>query len=233
MKKTIILLAVVGMFSFMFISPANSLTTTGTIAVKAVIGASTPDMGFEIHKTVDGDPDHDVWTSYTKVSDLTFDKWEVVQRTGKAAQWASVTQNTIIVWASGRGDDYQILADGTGTLGVLPLNSLMCNPIYSPTDKWWIDYDADGVKDAGEEYEQGGPAPGAVGTAGNILGVTGKPIYSSESPVGSSRILQVQFMFPAYKIDGNDPFTGYVPIPSTTAAGTYSGAYVTVRIVAK
>jgi hypothetical protein len=237
MKKLMVLLAVVAIVSLGFISAADALTTTGTIAVKAIIAAGTPDMSFEIHKTNDGDPDFNPWTGYTSATDLTFDKWDIVQRPTKAAQWVSVTKNYLIVFATGMGDDYQILADGAGSLtgpgGTLPATSFMCDPIYSATDEWWIDLDADGVKDPGETYAQGA-MPGTLGALGSILGIASKPIYSSESPVGSARIIQILFMFPAYNTDGVIPYTGYVPIPATQAAGTYQGtATVTVRIAAK
>jgi hypothetical protein len=239
MKKTITLLAIVGMLSLAFISVADALTTTGAIAVKAIITAGTPDMAFEIHKTNDGDPDFNPWTNFASATDLTFDKWDITQKTGKAAQWVSVTKNYIIVFATGMGDDYLVLADGAGALtgpgGTLPATSFMCDPIYAPTDEWWVDLDADGVKDPGETYAQGAmPAGATLGANGSIIGTAGKQIYSSESPVGSARIIQILFMFPAYNNDGSLPYTSYIPIPSTQAAGTYQGnATVTVRIAAK
>ncbi|OGX15886.1 MAG: hypothetical protein A2166_01960 [Omnitrophica WOR_2 bacterium RBG_13_41_10] len=236
MKKLSMFLLITGIAIFAFASGVNAATTTGAIAVRAVIAAGTPDMGFEIHKMNDGNADHDPWTNYSLVSNLTFDAWNIVQKTGKAAQWASATQNTIIVYASGMGDDYQIFADGTGSLtgpgGTLAAGTLACTPIYSATDLWWVDVDGDGVKDPGETYAQGA-MPGTLGSTGAILGVTGKSIYSSESPVGSARILQILFMFPSYNNDGTDPYSGYAPIPATIAAGTYQGASVTVRIAAK
>jgi hypothetical protein len=238
MKKIFVLLAVVGMLSLAFISSANAGTTTGAIAVKAIIAAGTPDMSWSILRIEDNNPDLNPWTNYIAATDLTFDKWDLVTKTGQATQWVSVTQNFLIVWATGMGDAYQILADGagalTGTGGTLPANSFMCSPIYSAADLWWVDSDGDGVKDPGETYAQGAmPATAVKGTDGPIIGVAGKNIYTSETPVGSARIIQILFMFPAYKNDGTVPFTGYVPIPSTQAAGTYQGnATVTVRIAA-
>jgi hypothetical protein len=109
----------------------------------------------------------------------------------------------------------------------------MVAPIYAPEDEWWEDVDGDGVKDPGETYQQGAMPAGALkGTQGNAI-TTGKSVYASETPVGSARIIQVMYMFPAYNPDGSTPYTGYAPIPSTTAAGTYTGGSVTVRIIAK
>jgi hypothetical protein len=238
MKNAITLLVLAGIALLLVCSTAFAGTSTGNITVKAVIAAGTPDMSYEIHKTTDGDPDHNVWTNYTSATDLTFDVWDIVQRTGKSAQWVSITQNTVIVWASGRGDDYQITATGTGSLtgagGTLPDGSLMCNPIYSSTDEWWEDIDGDGVKDAGETYQQGSqPSGSTLGSEGKILGGGSVTVYQSEQPVGSPRILQVQFMFPAYNIDGSTPYTNYAPIPSSQAAGTYQGATVKVAIAAR
>lgn len=239
MKKTTMLLVMVGILSLMFTSHADALTTTPAIAVIATIQAGTPDMSWTIRKTNDGNPDLDPWTNSTPATNLTFDNWGLTQKPGKDAQWASATQNYLIVYATGMGDNYQILADGAGALtgagGTLPAASFMCTPIYSQYDKWWVDLDNDNIKDPGEEYVQGAiPAGAQIYTSqkGQIIGVTSKQIYTSESPVGSGRIIQIQFMFPAYNNDGSVPFTGYVPILATQAAGSYTGATVTVRIVA-
>ena len=237
LKRIIALVITAGLVSFAFAPVANSATTTGNIPVVANIQPGTPDMSFEIHKMNDGNPDNDPWTNYTTASNLTFDKWAIVQRPGKSAQWSSITMNTVIVWATGNGDDYQIYSDGTGALtgpgGTLPSASMICDPIYASQDKWWIDMDGDGVKDPNEFFEQGPQPSGSNLYAKGAALTVGKLIYSSESPVGSARILQILYAFPPYNLDGSAPYTGYVPIPSTMAAGQYTGANITIRIVSQ
>jgi len=226
MNKIVALLVIAGIAAFVFVSPANSVTSTGSIPVTADVTAGTPDMSFEIHKLSDGDPDQDPWTNYTVETSMVFDKWDVLQRPSKAAQWASVTKNTVIVWATGLGDDYEIYSDGSGAMsgtgGTLPAGSLMVTPIYSSTDKW----------DPSGPGQGGMPSGSSLGNPAKALQL-GNLVYSSESPVGSARILQVMYMFPAYNMDGTSPYTGYEPIPTSTSAGSYSGANIVIRIVAK
>jgi hypothetical protein len=140
-----------------------------------------------------------------------------------------VDQFVAFVYADGLGKKYEIKSTGNGVSFVrtggsetLPSGSFVCTPVYAATDKWKYP--------DGTEMEQGAN-PGTLGSLGNAASATPIKVYTSENP-GSARILQAWYGFPPYTVAGVAPYSGYAPIPSTQANGTYSGVSVTLDIAA-
>jgi hypothetical protein len=206
--------------------PANAVTTTGNIAVRATIGAGTPDFSFEIHRTT-----QDAWTGHTVVSTMNFDQWDVVSR-GGTSQMISPLKFYVLLYCVGNLSRYEVKSTGSGTFtsggNTLPVGAFSCTPVYAATDKWvYTGSDGNPV-----EIAQGArPAGSVLGTNGKAIAAN-KVIYQSETAPGSARILQALYMFPAKNADGSDPYTGYQAIPTTQAAGTYTGVNVVITIAA-
>lgn len=223
MRKGLCLLVVLGAVALCVLK-AQAVTTSGPITVTAQIQSGTPDMTVTIHKLPNGDYNLINWSE--TITSMAFDKFNVLQRTGKDPQWTSVDHFATFVYANGMGKQYQIKSTGRGAFSdgaghTLPAGSFACTPVYSATDKWKY-------PDGSEMVQGAKPGTASLGSAGQAL-TTNKLIYTSENP-GSARIIQTHYSFPPYNVDGGNPYSGYAPIPSNQANGTYTGAAVTLTI---
>jgi len=224
MRRILCVLVVLAALAF-FAYKAYAVTTSGAIAVTANISAGTPDMTVAIHKVPQGDWKLINWTE--SLSSMAFDKFTVVQRTGKNPQWTNIDSFAVFLYADGLGKQYQIKSTGTGTFAsggnTLPAGSFACIPVYSADDEWKYP--------DGTTMKQGAmPAGSTLGSKGKAL-VANQVVYTSENP-GSARIIQAYYAFPPYDVSGSDPYSGYEPIPSSQINGTYTGVTVTLDIVA-
>lgn len=228
--KKIIALCMVGLLSLAWVLPIHSATESTTIPVTATITAGTPDATFAIYKAPSG-LNIDFGTSYTSMafSSFTFTRATV----SSPDQWVSNDHFAVVAWANGMGRRYKIQSAGSGTftrtggIETLPVGSFGCLPVYAAQDRWT----------ATDPATAQGAQPSGSTLAGQFNAVTGSlttwaDVYTSETPAGSSRIIQVRYGFFPLKSDGSIPYTGYNYIPATQATGTYSGVNVKVRITA-
>jgi hypothetical protein len=225
MRKLLCLLVVLGIL-MLFAESAQAVSSTSPIAVTAKIQAGTPDMDVKVYKIPNGDSSLIDWAA--PVGSMAFEKFNVVQRTGKDPQWTSVDHFVAFVYANGMGKKYQIKSTGSGSFtsgsNTLPAGSFACIPVYSAADKW--KYPDETMVAQGNM-----PSSASLGSKGKAI-ATDKQVYTSENP-GTARIIQVHYAFPPYNIDGTAPYTtDYAPIPATQATGTYSGVTVTLSIAA-
>jgi len=217
MKKTIALLAML----MLTVSFAYAATNSGNISVVATLASGTPNATFKVYKAPGGG-NIDFGTEYTSMN---FNSWTTVQRTGKAAQWTSVDHYAVVAFSDGRGRPYFIKSLGTGAFvsgtNTLPAGSFACIPVYSADDMW----------DAADPHSKQGTKPAGATLAAMFAAInaTAQTVYTSENP-STSRILQVRYGFVPYTTAGANPYTGYAPIPTSQAAGTYSGVTVKVSI---
>ncbi len=223
MKKTLILLTVL----MLTVTLAYAAVDSGNISVTATLVAGTPDATFVIRKAPNGgnvDYDTPPFTS------MNFNRWSIVQKTGKSAQWVGVDHYVVVAYANGMGRKYYIKSLATGAFAYganppLPLGSFACIPIYSADDRW-VGTDPNTA--------QGAMPSGALITPGNgipfmAINAAAQTVYTSET-LGSSRIIQVRYGFLPYTDAGTDPYTSYAPILTSQLSGTYTGVTVKVSI---
>lgn len=227
MRKGLCLLVILGAAALCVLK-AQAVTTSGPIAVTAKIQGGTPDMTVVIHKVPNGDWKLINWDE--KLSSMAFDKFTIVQKTGKSSQWTNIDSFAVFVYADGLGAGYQIKSSGSGSFvsgsNTLPAGSFACIPVYSADDSW--------------KYPDGTVVKQGAMPSGASLGVKAKAlqsnqvVYTSEKP-GSPRIIEAYYAFPPYSMSGStatDPYSGYQPIPASQANGTYTGVTVTLNIAA-
>lgn len=200
---------------------------TVNIFATAVISNSSPEIGVTILKFTDGNEDNDPWTNSTEESSMHLDTlMHLLDDGSDAGVWYSEAGFCVVIFAQPYGDPYEIKSTCLGlTSGgnPLPAGSFGLTPVYSAKDRW------NGVDPTTEQGAM--PIGASLGTAGPAI-TANKLIYSSESGIGTARIIQAYYGLPPYEIGGADPFPGYDPIPLTQAAGTYTGT-VTITISQK
>ena len=203
-----------------------SAANTVNISARAVVPTSSPEISVIIRKFTDANPDNNPWTNSTEVSSMDFGGLTHLLVGGdEAGVWYSQAGFCVVVYAQPYGDPYEIkstclgLSSGSNSL---PAGCFGLTPVYSADDRWG---------GAGGETQGDMPAGAWLGDAGPAI-TTGKLIYSSETGVGTARIIQAYYGLPCYKTGGADPFPDYDPIPLNQAAGTYTGT-VTITISQK
>jgi hypothetical protein len=226
--RNYLIVVMVGLLSLIGVVPVNSATDSGSIPVTAQLQAGTPDATFKIYKAPNGTLD---WSAtYTSMS---FSNFNIVTASGtsKPAQWVSVDNYVVVVWANGMGARYKIQTAGVGPFSgspALPSGSFKYTPVYAPGDLL-IDSNGDGTADTAQ-----GTMPASATLYAKGKAITGglntwSDVYTSESP-GSSRMIQVHYGFPS--LEGVTSYTTDDYIPATQASGTYTGVSVKLRITA-
>lgn len=195
---------------------------TVTVTAKAQITNNAPEIDVTILKFTDGNPDNNPWTNSTDVTatgELNFGTLVHEINGVDVGSWFSDAGFCVILYSQSFGHPYQITSTCTGITsasGSLPANSFGLTPVYSDNDQWCYGNPQVCVAQGAM------PGTATLGSDGSAV-ATDKLIYSSESPVGTPRILQAYYGLPPYEDGGGDPFTGYVPIPLTQPADNYSG----------
>lgn len=225
MKK--FLVSVLVLVSIVFVSSFAFAASSETIAVNAQVPEFSPTITIVILKFTDGDPDGNPWTNSSIATSMDFGKFTyLLADNSNAGMFYSPTGYCVNIYADSFGKPYEIRSSCLGVsdgIHSLPTGSFGLTPVYSETDEW---------KYSGGAVKQGSiPAGATLGTSGPAIDPN-KLVYSSESGVGSARILQAYYGFPPLKAGGAFPFNGFVSIPLTQASGQYSGT-VTLTIVVK
>jgi hypothetical protein len=147
---------------------------------------------------------------------------------GEAGVWFSPTYFAVMIFTNSFGHRYEIRSTCSGLVSganSLPAGSFSLTPGYASQDRFVAldPLSAQGAQPTGSTQNTAGVS--AITTSGTF-----RSVYISET-AASNRILRAFYALPPYSTGGALPFTGYVPIPLSQAAGTYSGT-VTITIVA-
>lgn len=220
----IILSALVLCFSFnFFVWPA----TEQVISVTAQIPEASPSMTMTILKFTDGNPDNNPWTNSTQEKGIDFGTLTYLMNGKKAGFFYSPSAFCVSIYTDPFGKPYEIqqssigLASSSGA--TIPVNSFAFVPVYSKDDLWMWE---------GGSAKQGEMPEGArLGIPGSAVGEN-LLIYSSESNIGTARIIQLYYSLPPYGVGGSTPFSGFAPIPLTQPPDTYTGT-ITITMSVK
>jgi hypothetical protein len=216
----------------LLIPPGAFAASSAILDVSADIPTSSPQISVTILKFTDGNPDNNPWTNSEVIDSGVLDFGELTYLLtdgSNAGLFYSPAGYCVVLFAQSFGKPYDIWSScsGISNSGGVFLNSgsFGLTPAYSPKDKWVYPGNPQGSEQG--DLPGFGATPGPAGSA-----VGDKLIYTSESNVGTARILQAYYGLPPYATGGADPFPGYVPIPLTQAPGKYTGQ-VTITISLK
>lgn len=219
MRKGLIMLLLV-LISVCSIALAYA-SSTSNVTVSAQVPNNSPDMTVVIKQLTTPGQDPSTGTTVTTMSFGTLTHL-LADGVTDAGVWYSQTYFCVFVYTSSYGHEYQVQSTCTGLASganSLPAGSFGITPGYSAADAWLI---------GGVLTPQGAQPTGSVlGSAGPAI-TTNKLIYQSEA-AASNRIIRAFYSLPTYATGGALPYSGYIPIPLTQAAGTYSGT-VTITI---
>ncbi|MEI6631397.1 MAG: hypothetical protein WCL25_02150 [bacterium] len=217
MKKLLIVMlaALVGLFNVLPCYAASS----ANVSVNAVVPNNTPQLSLVIKElATEG---QEPWTG-TDVSAMTFGQLTTKAADGSdAGVWFSPKYYCVFLFTTSYGNHYEVRSTCAGLSNgatPLPTGSFMLVPGYASADEWSAG-NAQGVQPTGSTL---GGKDSAVGTD--------KLIYRSET-AASNRIIRAFYSIPSYLEGGAKPYEGYEPIPTSQAAGTYTGT-VTITIAA-
>lgn len=192
--------------------------TEEIITVTAEIPEASPSMSIIILRFTDGNPDNNPWTNSTQVKWMDFGTLTYLMNGKNAGFFYSTAAFCVSIYTDPFGKPYEIknscegLASASGM--AIPANSFALVPVYSKDDLWMWEGGSAAQGDMPSGARLGSPSS-AVGE--NLL------IYSSESSIGSARILQVYYSLPPYGVGGSSPFDGFAPVPLTQPPDTYTG----------
>jgi len=216
-------------YCFAVFTLALSLTTLAQAASSVTLGA-TAAVSNELNITASvfqvDSKGTDVYTddtwNPTPASTMTFGNLTHLLIDGKEAGTMYATPYYYIAllggFSSGRPYTIQSSCDGlvsgtrtiTGGLGVTYIDGNPLNADHTPINT--------------------SPMTGTLGSIGPAIGAP-RILYDSGT-AGAARTIHAYFGIPAYKAGGAAPYPGFVPIPTDTPAGTYTG-YVVFSIALK
>ncbi|MDD5166687.1 MAG: hypothetical protein PHQ57_04800 [Candidatus Omnitrophica bacterium] len=201
--------------------------TEEVISVTAQIPEASPNMSITILKFTDGNPDNNPWTNSAEEKWMNFDTLTYIMNGKNAGFFYSPAAFCVVIFTDPFGKPYEIKSSSSGLTspsGVsIPKNSFAFTPVYSSDDLW--------VWEGGSAKQGSMPSGARLGSPNSAVGQN-LLIYSSESGIGSARILQVYYSLPPYGIGGTSPFGGFAPIPLTQPPDTYTGT-ITLTMAVK
>lgn len=215
--KVMLLIALVSLL----VTSAQQVAFSVDITVSAVVPNNSPGDSIIIKELTTGG--QDPWSG-TTVSSMNFGTLtHDLIGGGDAGVWYSQKYYCVFMFTTSYGHKYEVRSSCSGlTSGAnsLPTGSFGLTPGYASQDEW-SPGNAQGAQPTGSVLGSAGPAitPGSY-----------KAIYTSES-AASNRIIRAFYSLPCYATGGANPFNGYIPIPLSQAAGTYSGT-ITITIAA-
>lgn len=199
----------------------NSFVWPGTeqvISVTAQIPEASPSMSVVILQFSDGNPDNNPWSNSTQVKWMDFGTLTYLMNGKNAGFFYSPTAFCVVIFTDPFGKPYEIKQSSVGLTSsggtAIPANSFAFVPVYSRDDLW--------VWDGGSAKQGDIPSGARLGSPASAVGEN-LLVYSSESGMGSARILQVYYSLPPYGVGGSSPFSGFAPVPLTQPADTYTG----------
>jgi len=192
--------------------------TEQVISVTAQIPEASPSMSITILKFNDGNTDNNPWTNSTEVKWLDFGTLTYLMNGKNAGFFYSPNAFCVVVFTDPFGKPYEIKQSSMGLASTggtaIPANSFASVPVYSRDDLW--------VWEGGSAKQGDMPEGARLGNPGSAVGEN-QLVYSSESGIGTARIIQLYYSLPPYGVGGSSPFSGFSPIPLTQPPDTYTG----------
>jgi hypothetical protein len=192
--------------------------TEQVISVTAQIPEASPSMSITILEFSDGNPDNNPWTNSTQVKWMDFGTLTYLMNGKNAGFFYSPTAFCVNIYTDPFGKPYEIKQSSTGLASpggiAIPKNSFAFVPVYSKDDLW--------MWEGGSAKQGDMPAGARLGSPGSAVGEN-LLVYSSESGIGTARIIQLYYSLPPYGVGGTSPFSGFAPIPLTQTPDTYTG----------